>query len=565
MKKLLSFIVLGLFTVHTATAQKEFYAVQTDPNQLVFYYDESREDRGGETDWHQYDNRLFYNPNAMTNNITNIAFDESVKDYVPESMENWFSYFSKLEKIDNLEFLNTANVTTMSGLFNYCQKLKSLDLSGFDTRNVTDMSSLFSSCWELETIDMSGWNTQNVENMSSMFYECSKLEEIELSHFGFDKLKSSKYMFNDCQQLTTIFCGSDFNDCALLTETDDMFYRCFKLVGGKGTVFDKNKTGMEYARPDGKDGQKGYFTKKLPSVTLYAVANGNTFTIYYDNLIGERNGDKDWTVNMTDEDKELITRVVFDKSVKEARPVSTSYWFYDFINLTEIEHLDFLNTADVTQMNNMFGYCTALQNLDVTGFDTRNVTDMSYMFNYCESLQHLNLNGFDTENVRFMEYMFNGCSTLETIDLSGFTTYGLWRTSNMFSYCTSLQEINLGNFTTAEVYDASEMFAGCPNLKAIYCSIDWSRNDMMTDADMFLGCEQLKGEQGTEFDWIHTGREYARPDGQDDQPGYFTTEKTALEEMNAPVKKAEKILTTNGHLHILRNGQVFDIQGRRVK
>jgi surface protein len=49
-----------------------------------------------------------------------------------------------------------------------------------------------------------------------------------------------------------------------------------------------------------------------------------------------------------------VKRVVFDSSFANAAPFSTAYWFYDMVNLEEINGLSYLNTSRVTTMRCMF-------------------------------------------------------------------------------------------------------------------------------------------------------------------------------------------------------------------
>lgn len=73
----------------------------------------------------------------------------------------------------------------------------------------------------------------------------------------------------------------------------------------------------------------------------------------------------------------------------------------------------------ITDMNNMFNYCTSLTSLDMSHFDTSNVTDMNNMFSYCTSLTSLDLSGWNTSKVIRMDHMFSGCSSLTTIRMVG--------------------------------------------------------------------------------------------------------------------------------------------------
>lgn len=109
-------------------------------------------------------------------------------------------------------------------------------------------------------------------------------------------------------------------------------------------------------------------------------------------------------------DKSVITSIIFEKQtenlpdyawdVSAAKDQSVMAWEKDGIlyicgketikanpncaslfscyeNLESIDFGNMFDTSDVTIMRNMFGKCSNLIILDVSGFDTRNVTDMS--------------------------------------------------------------------------------------------------------------------------------------------------------------------------------------------
>lgn len=77
-----------------------------------------------------------------------------------------------------------------------------------------------------------------------------------------------------------------------------------------------------------------------------------------------------------------------------------------------------IDTSSVTDMNSMFGDCTAITSLDLSSFDTSNVTDMNYMFGFCSSLTSLDLSGFNTSSVTDMGGMFEGCTALTSLTLT---------------------------------------------------------------------------------------------------------------------------------------------------
>ena len=138
--------------------------------------------------------------------------------------------------------------------------------------------------------------------------------------------------------------------------------------------------------------------------------------------------------------------------------------FDGFYYLQEIEHIEYLDTSNVTNMSYMFTYCENLTTLDITNFYTSNVTSMSNMFENCTSLTILDISNFDTSNVTNMASMFSGCSSLTTLDISNFDTSNVTSMGNMFSWCNNLTTLDISNFDTSNVTAMVSMFSGCSSL-----------------------------------------------------------------------------------------------------
>lgn len=98
-----------------------------------------------------------------------------------------------------------------------------------------------------------------------------------------------------------------------------------------------------------------------------------TLTLYYDK--NKQASDKEiydtplWPIS----ERRAIQTVVFNESFKDARPKSCYTWFWHFEGLTRIEHLDYLNTSEVEVMQSMFSFCTSLETLDLSSFNTEKV------------------------------------------------------------------------------------------------------------------------------------------------------------------------------------------------
>ena len=189
-------------------------------------------------------------------------------------------------------------------------------------------------------------------------------------------------------------------------------------------------------------------------------------------------------------------------------PTTTAHWFDepgyhepDEIRLTTINHIENLDTSNVTDMSYMFAGCTKLTELDVSGFDTSNVTNMSYIFQSCASLTSLDVSGWNVEKVTNMSSMFQSCASLTSLDLRSWNTSSLTVVGRqasyydgdygMFSGCTSLRTLYLGsNFDTSKVTHMGALFKGCRSLTSLDLS-SFNTSQVTNMKYMFDGCSGL--------------------------------------------------------------------------
>ena len=193
-----------------------------------------------------------------------------------------------------------------------------------------------------------------------------------------------------------------------------------------------------------------------------------------------------------------IKNIVFDESFNTYAPTSLSGFFGGCETLETISGLEYLNTANVTDMSFMFHGCSALKSLDLTNFNTAKVTNMDNMFYRCSALTSLDLKNFNTANVEFMYYMFEGCSALESLNLTNFNTANVTNMYHMFYGCSALESLNLTNFNTANVTDMSFMFHGCSALKSLDLT-NFNTAKVVYMDNMFYGCSALKSLDLTNF------------------------------------------------------------------
>ena len=403
-----------------------------------------------------------------------------------KNMHQMFFRCSSLTSLD-VTYFNTANVTDMYSMFFSCSSLALLDVTHFNTENVTNMGYMFYNCSSLTSLDVAHFNTANVKVMSYMFSSCSSLTSLYLTNFNTEKVTNMENMFSGCQALTTIYASSKFVTTQV-TKSSGMFNKCEKLKGEE--VWTKDKaTDKTFAKIEG-----GYFSRAIPRVKY---ADGTlTFFLASKETLGENEygiydgwATPDWVwqnPNVTN-----VTKVVFDPAFANARPTKCNEWFQNYVNLTSIEGIEYLNTSQVTDMHNMFYNCYHLQTTDFSGFDTRKVKDMSNMFYNCGSLKSLDISNFNTSEVTDMRNMFYHCIGLTSLDLSHLNTSKVSIMISMFQLCSNLLSVNLSGWDTRNVGSMDHMFEKCISLKTLDLSGFDTREKTCAMDDMFNTCKEL--------------------------------------------------------------------------
>lgn len=91
-----------------------------------------------------------------------------------------FSGFTNLTQINGLEKLKASNSVKIADMFKNCNKLTSLNLSGFDNVKPETMQNVFSGCSSLTSIDISRFDLKDVNRYQNLFYNCNSLTKIRL-------------------------------------------------------------------------------------------------------------------------------------------------------------------------------------------------------------------------------------------------------------------------------------------------------------------------------------------------------------------------------------------------
>ena len=345
-----------------------------------------------------------------------------------------FASFANLTEIDFGHGLDTSKVTNMRSMFYDCGSLTSLDLSGFDTSNVTNMQGMFSSCSSLSELDLSGFDTSKVTDMARMFSSCGSLSKLDLSGFDSSNVGNMEDIFYGCSSLKNLTCSdrkilAKYSASAASLSTDvHVMARTFYASGREEECF---------------WGQTQYKRKDVKTLTFQSSLSGVPSSAWDVSEAGDGSV-LAWMDNSN----------LYVASDGEIAPNSHASWiFQNFVNLKAIDFGNCFVTSNVTDMSNMFSYCSSLTELDLSNFDTSNVTDMRGMFDNCGNLTSLDLSNFDTSNVTDMNSMFYYCQSLTSLDLSGFETPPYVRSIyRMFKGCDKLKNLICSDGKILEEY-----------------------------------------------------------------------------------------------------------------
>ena len=200
------------------------------------------------------------------------------------------------EDLSWIKNLDTSAVTTMTGMFSYCENLTTIDVINFNTSQVTDMQDMFRNSSIIE-IDISNFDMDNVYSCSSMFNSCTNLQKVTMNETHSTKLDSMGSLFAGCSNLTNvdmskwhvapIYMSALFNDCGNLESVDIsnidtrnskdvssyLFNRCSKLKNIKvGENFNTSKsTSFSYMF---------YLCSELETIPTLDLLSGTSFSAF---------------------------------------------------------------------------------------------------------------------------------------------------------------------------------------------------------------------------------------------------------------------------------------------
>lgn len=168
--------------------------------------------------------------NSEIKKATSVVIDDSFKNYPLASCSGMFKEFKNVITITGLGNLNTSNVTSMRGMFDYCFNLQTFDIDKLQTASVTDMANMFYNCKSLTSLDVSHFETGSVTDMSAMFKAIGdKITSLDLSNFNTQNVEDMNNMFAYINMLETLDLTS-FNTSSVKNMNRMFESPCFKHI-----------------------------------------------------------------------------------------------------------------------------------------------------------------------------------------------------------------------------------------------------------------------------------------------------------------------------------------------
>ena len=323
-------------------------------------------------------------------------------------MTRMFMGCSSLTSLDVTNF-NTANVTDMSYMFANCAALTSLYLTNFNTAKVTNMRNMFSSCKALTTIYASSkFVTPQVSSSSGMFNKCEKLKG-EVVVWTKDKATDKTFAKIEGGYFSGRIPRVKYADGTLtffLASKETLGENEYELNSGKNLPewVKKHSLGITKVVFD-----TSFANARPTSCYMWFYLCGNL-----NQVEGIKNLNTKEVTDMAGMFCKCRDLSSLDVSGFNTEKVTDmSEMFYECISLKLLDVAKF-NTANVKSMSNMFNNCQNLASLNVTNFNTANVTNMQGMFSGCPALTTIYASDkFVTTNVETGSNMFFNCIKLK--------------------------------------------------------------------------------------------------------------------------------------------------------
>jgi surface protein len=389
-----------------------------------------------------------------------------------------------------------TTVTSIYSFMNWCENIKSVDMSGWILPDNTNLANFMANQGSLHTVRVIGWSAVNIQNLCSVI-GCYVGGTIYGGVIIDETYLQNNWVYDNALEVAIYTCSTSG---VLPTFNTEFTYTHTEVDNGDGTYTTKVVTDSLDNLPT-----KISFQRLTSLLTVEKLNTSNV--IHMANMFNGCSA----LIKIKDIEKWDVSNVVDADSVfrgcKSITSLELTNWqlsnidnaygiaqmFMECSKLTEIKGVNNLlcNGNIIKRIDDMFNGCTNLTSLDLSGFDTSKVTTMSSMFNGCLKLTSLDVSNFDTSNVTNMSMMFKNCNNLTTLNVSNFDTSKVTNMGEMFSGCNVLSIEGLGNWDVKNVTDMGSMFLHCRGITSLLEISDWDTSSLKNLYRTFMGCTEL--------------------------------------------------------------------------
>ncbi|MCQ2978766.1 MAG: BspA family leucine-rich repeat surface protein, partial [Clostridia bacterium] len=465
-------------------------------------------------------------------NLEKIIFKDNL--VIPSGCETYcmFEHCHNLNQIqwDGLTF-NWNGYRDIDGMFDGCNNLETLDLSGFNLDNLSDNTLLWitydNDCSQIRNYnchckyDMDEYVSiveayNALENPTIMDYYDAYGYILDIESFG-DCLSAGPYKLNKIILPTSVNSASSlqqllptngvrekwveadslFNPLTPNVKHDTLIAKSTETNGAKtlvriNDVLYKDSSNVEYYR----DGTSSDDITLLEAYDISLAQDHSMYAYLYSNntLIYDGTGENiNYFVSNTDSSKlrpwkdylDNIDKIVISNNGFKPTNIDSLFASYKGTTFYQFDKLD---TSLCTSMDNAFSGSNKLTSIDLSKFNTSNVTNMEYMFSGCSKLTSLDFSKFDTSKVTNFDAMLASLD-ISSLDLSYFDTSSATSMYVMFWNDPGLTTLDISNFDLSNVRDMTNMFKDCRNLTSLKMKVNDSA--LTSCSSIFLNDSKL--------------------------------------------------------------------------
>ncbi len=305
-----------------------------------------------------------------------------------------------------------------SWMFGYLLKLNHIDFEYFDFSRVENASEMFAGDEAFSTFDATILNGAKLTSLEATL--CGlPVTTVDVSGWDTSRVTNMYALFNSASNLTSLDLSTF--DTSNVENMQSMFWGTSSLKSLDVSMFDTSKV-----------------------TSMYGMFAANNFT----------------TLDLSNFDTSKVTDM--------------SYMFSENKKLTNLILSTTFKTGRVTSMDHMFYYCSALENLDLSSFDTRNVTNMNGMFAHCESIKAIDFSDKDLSSLTTAWNLVMYCKKIEEFKLGKVKLKNAINLHDAFPYCYALKVADLSTVTSFS--NSKNLFSACKVLEIAYINDSYSGN-----------------------------------------------------------------------------------------